>query len=83
MKKSNSCRKGRKALMYLLLSIGFIAGQPSFAMADDNVSEVKTVQQQTQVVGVVNDAMGPVIGASVLEKERLTVPLPISTVVLL
>ena len=68
MKKSNSCRKGRKALMYLLLSIGFIAGQPSFAMADDNVSEVKTVQQQTQVVGVVNDAMGPVIGASVLEK---------------
>ena len=68
MKKSNSGRKGRKALMYLLLSIGFIAGQPSFAMADDNVSEVKTVQQQTQVVGVVNDAMGPVIGASVLEK---------------
>ena len=68
MKKSNSCRKGRKALMYLLLSIGFIAGQPSFAMADDNVSEVKTVQQQTQVVGVGIDAMGPVIGASVLEK---------------
>ena len=68
MMKSISCRKGRKALMYLMLSIGFIAGQPSSVMADDNVSEVKAVQQQTQVAGVVNDAMGPVIGASVLEK---------------
>ena len=68
MMKSSSCEKGRKALMYLLLSTGFIAGHPSLAMADDNVSEVKTVQQQTQVAGVVNDAMGPVIGASVLEK---------------
>ena len=54
--------------MYLLLSAGIIAGHPYTAMANDNVSEVKSVQQQTQVAGVVNDAMGPVIGASVLEK---------------
>ena len=53
MMKSISCRKGRKALMYLMLSIGFIAGQPSSVMAEDNVSEVKAVQQQTQVAGVV------------------------------
>ena len=61
-------KNSRKALMYLLLSTGIIAGHPFSAMADDNVSEVKTVQQQIQVAGVVNDAMGPVIGASVLEK---------------
>ena len=63
-----SSKNSRKALMYLLLSTGIIAGHPFSAMADDNVSEVKTVQQQIQVAGVVNDAMGPVIGASVLEK---------------
>ena len=63
-----TCKNSRKALMYLLLSTGIIAGHPFSAMADDNVSEVKTVQQTIQVAGVVNDAMGPVIGASVLEK---------------
>ena len=63
-----NCKNRRKALMYLLLSAGIIAGHPYTAMANDNVSEVKSVQQQTQVAGVVNDAMGPVIGASVLEK---------------
>lgn len=63
-----SSKNSRKALIFMLLSAGIIAGHPFKAMAEDNVSEVKAVQQQVQVAGVVNDAMGPVIGASVVEK---------------
>lgn len=54
--------------MFMLLSAGIIAGHPFEMMAEDNVSEVKAVQQQIQVAGIVNDSMGPVIGASVVEK---------------
>ena len=38
------------------------------AMADTGVQNVQSVQQTKRVTGVVNDAMGPVIGATVLEK---------------
>lgn len=36
------------------------------AIAADAVSAMKTVQQSTKVTGVVNDATGPVVGASVV-----------------
>lgn len=37
------------------------------------------VQQEKKITGVVSDVMGPVIGASVVVKERRTVLLPTLT----
>lgn len=66
--KSDSFRNNRKALAALLLCTGFIAGQPLTVRATGNEQSVQTVQQQIKVSGTVSDAMGPVIGASVVEK---------------
>ena len=66
--KSDSFRNNRKALAALLLCTGFIAGQPLTVRATGNEQSVQTVQQQIKVSGTVSDALGPVIGASVVEK---------------
>ncbi len=67
--KSDLCKSSRKAWMTLMLSTGFIAGGPLMAAPNGNQNlAVHAVQQQVQVVGTVNDATGPVIGASVVEK---------------
>lgn len=67
--KSDSFKNNRKALVALLLCTGFIAGSPLTMRAESNVQSLQTVQQQQiKVSGVVKDGMGPVIGASVLEK---------------
>lgn len=66
--KSDSFRNNRKALAALLLCTGFIAGQPLTVRATGNEQSVQTVQQQIRVSGTVSDALGPVIGASVVEK---------------
>ena len=41
---------------------------PPQAMAESTVNAVQAVQQDRKVTGTVVDAMGPVIGASVMEK---------------
>lgn len=66
--KSDSFRNNRKALAALLLCTGCIAGHPLTVMAESNDAAMEVVQQQINVSGVVKDAMGPVIGASVVEK---------------
>lgn len=66
--KSDSFRNNRKALAALLLCSGFIAGHPLSVMAESNETRLEIVQQQIKVSGAVSDAMGPVIGASVIEK---------------
>ena len=66
--KSDSFRNNRKALAALLLCTGCIAGHPLAMMAESNDAAMEVVQQQINVSGVVKDAMGPVIGASVVEK---------------
>lgn len=67
--KSDSFKNNRKALAALLLCTGFIAGSPLSMRAESNEQSLQTIQQQQiKVTGVVKDAMGPVIGASVLEK---------------
>ncbi|EKU89614.1 SusC/RagA family TonB-linked outer membrane protein [Bacteroides oleiciplenus] len=66
--KSDSFRNNRKALAALLLCTGFIAGHPFAVMADGNEQSTQVVLQQIKVTGVVKDAMGPVAGASVVEK---------------
>ena len=67
--KSDSFKKNRKALTALLLCTGFIAAHPLAMRAEGSGSSVQTVQQQQiKVTGTVNDDMGPIIGASVVEK---------------
>ena len=68
--KSDSFKNNRKALAALLLCTGFIAAHPLAMRAESSGPGVQTVQQQQQikVTGTVNDDMGPVIGASVVEK---------------
>lgn len=67
--KSDSFRNNRKALAALLLCTGFIAGHPLMMRAESNEQSLHTVQQQQiKVNGTVSDVMGPVIGASVVEK---------------
>jgi tonB-linked outer membrane protein, susC/ragA family len=66
--KSDSFRNNRKALAPLLFCTLFIAGQPLTVRATGNEQSVQTVQQQIKVSGTVSDAMGPVIGVSVVEK---------------
>ena len=67
--KSDSIKNNRKALAALLLCTGFIAAHPLAMRAESSGPSVQTVQQQQiKVTGTVNDDMGPVIGASVVEK---------------
>ena len=67
--KSDSFKNNRKALAALLLCTGFIAAHPLAMRAESSGPSVQTVQQQQiKVTGTVNDDMGPVIGASVVEK---------------
>ena len=73
--KSDSFRNNRKALAALLLCTGCIAGHPLAMMAESNDAAMEVVQQQINVSGVVKDAMGPVIGASVVEKAILPMEL--------
>jgi len=49
--KSDSTRNKRKALVTLLLCIGFIAGHPCGAMANGSDQNQQTTQQQVQVRG--------------------------------
>ena len=69
--KSDSFGNNRKALAALLLCTGFIAGHPLTMMAESNETGLEVVQQQFKVTGTVNDAMGPIIGASVVEKGKI------------
>lgn len=66
--KSDSFRFSRKATAALLLCSGFVAGHPLAALAEGSTTAVQVVQQQITVKGTVTDAMGPVVGASVVEK---------------
>lgn len=69
--KSDSLRFPRKATVALLLCTSVVASYPSTMWAEDSAkSAVQAVQQSITVKGVVSDAMGPVIGASVMEKEN-------------
>lgn len=83
--KSDSFKNNRKALAALLICTGFIAAHPLAMRAESSGPSVQTVQQQQiKVTGTVNDDMGPVIGASVVEKAiRPMVRLPILTVTFL
>lgn len=68
--KSNSFRLPSKATAVLLLCTGLVASHPLALWAEDGVTTVQAVQQQQVIVkGTVSDAMGPVIGANVIEKE--------------
>lgn len=66
--KSDSFRFPRKATAALLLCTGLVAAHPLAVWAETGTSAVQAVQQQITVKGTVSDAMGPVIGASVIEK---------------
>lgn len=65
--KAESFKKG-KALAVLLLYSGLIASHPLSVMAEEDVTGMEIVQQQIKASGTVSDAMGPVVGASVIEK---------------
>ncbi len=56
----------RKAVLLLGVCIGVGGWSPAFAVSSDGTTNV--VQQTKKVSGVVTDAEGPVIGASVMEK---------------
>ena len=57
----------KTALLFGVCSM--LGGYNSFAVASASPDVIAAVQQsKKKVTGVVNDAMGPVIGASVMEK---------------
>lgn len=56
----------------LLLCVGFIAFAPNTMKAQGNVPSSVTSQQQITATGVVSDAEGPLVGASVREKSNPT-----------
>ena len=67
--KVDSFRFSRKATTALLLCTGLVVSQPLSLWAEEGNNVVQTIQQQKVTVkGTVNDALGPVIGASVVEK---------------
>lgn len=68
--KVDSLKFSRKATTALLLCTGLVANQPLDLWAESGSTDaVQIVQQQKITVkGTVNDALGPVIGASVVEK---------------
>ena len=52
----------------LLAMLGVQSGLCSSAFAVSSTDTVEAVQQTKKITGVVSDAMGPIIGANVLEK---------------
>ena len=67
-----------------LASIGMASANPSFGILDSAESSpvVASPQQAKHTIkGVVEDALGPIAGANVVEKELLTVRLPTWTVI--
>lgn len=70
--KSDSFRFSRKATTVLLLCSGLVVGHPLATWAEEGTTAVQVMQQQFIVKGTVNDVMGPVIGASVVEKGNPT-----------
>lgn len=69
---SNYYFKREKAFIALLAFCGLVVAVPSMASSEGSVIEVHNVQQQTyKLKGVVKDEAGnPIIGASVIEKEK-------------
>ena len=69
---SNYYFKRKKAFIALLAFCGLVVAVPSMASSEGSVIEVHNVQQQTyKLKGVVKDEAGnPIIGASVVEKEK-------------
>ena len=61
-------RSNRTVVTAMLLSAGLAVGQPLPIWAGEGNPAVEIVQQTIKVTGVVSDAQGPVIGASVTEK---------------
>lgn len=63
------------------LSLSLLGGMPQLnaGVTENNLS---VVQQSRQVSGNVKDAMGAIIGASIVEKVLPTEPLPIWMVIL-
>ena len=68
----NSHFFARNSKLYagLLLCASFIAGAPNTMKAHSNEGSIEVTQQRITVKGVVNDAEGPLIGASVREKTN-------------
>ena len=64
----------------MLFLLGTSTGA-AYAISAPEVDDVKITQQSGTATGTVVDAMGPVIGASVVVKELPTVSLPTSTVI--
>lgn len=69
--KANSLKKS-KVLATLLVCSGLTAFHPLSVMANEDMTRMEVVQQQVKVIGTVYDAIGPVIGASVVEKGNAT-----------
>ena len=67
---SHLLQNNRKLYAALLLCAGFIAGAPNTTYAQSNVEKVGASSQRITVTGIVNDAEGPVIGASVRDKAN-------------
>ena len=62
--------EGYKSMTTLLLSASLITGIPIRTWAESNEVSAQVVLQQIKVTGTVNDIIGPVIGASVVEKDN-------------
>lgn len=70
--RSDSFRFPRKATAALLFCAGIMASHSLVHSAENSTIVVQAVQQSITVKGTVNDTMGPVIGASVMEKGNAT-----------
>lgn len=66
MRKKSSKSSSGKILFPVMIAAALLTGSPLPALAD--VHGVQAVQQTVKVQGVVEDAFGPVIGATVMEK---------------
>lgn len=71
----------KKVLFCGALSLYVLGGIPHLQAAAPDL--LWAVQQGNKITGVITDAEGPIIGASVVEKVRVTVLLPIWTETLL
>ena len=67
---SHLLQNNRKLYAALLLCAGSFAGAPNTTYAQSNVEKVGASSQRITVTGIVNDAEGPVIGASVRDKAN-------------
>ena len=72
--------KRLKTVSMMLFLMGTSTGA-AFAISVPGVDDVKITQQSETATGTVVDAMGPVIGASVVVKVLPMVQLPTSTVI--